>query len=200
MSKKEVTQLMLLRAAERLFAERGVDAVSLREIAAAAGQRNHSATLYHFGTKRDLLEALLQRHSGPVDDSFVAALDRLRAEGRESLRDIIEVLVRPMVAILDNDGGVEYIFICAELVHSRTFPMTSLRAANGPGGQELRARLFPFLGGVPPMLLPLRMMQFASVLFGSIAAYQRLCTAGLFIAREAFIEDLVRTMVGLLSP
>jgi AcrR family transcriptional regulator len=44
-SRADHTRLAMLRAAERLFAEKGVDAVSLREIANAAGQGNHSAAL-----------------------------------------------------------------------------------------------------------------------------------------------------------
>ncbi|MEV1201628.1 helix-turn-helix domain-containing protein, partial [Microbispora rosea] len=39
----ETTVRRLVDAAERLFAERGIDAVSLREINAAAGQRNSTA-------------------------------------------------------------------------------------------------------------------------------------------------------------
>jgi AcrR family transcriptional regulator len=50
---------LLLDAGERLFAERGIEAVSLREIAAEAGQKNNSAVSYHFRDKRGLLDALI---------------------------------------------------------------------------------------------------------------------------------------------
>jgi AcrR family transcriptional regulator len=200
-ARQEVTQLALLRAAEKLFAAHGVDAVSMREIAALAGQRNHSAALYHFGDKRALLDALLERHSAPVDAGFAPAIEALQAEGRETLETLVAVLTRPMVELVaDEDGGVEYVTICAELVHSRTFPMTSMRAANGPGSQVLRQRLFAHMQEVPPLLLPVRMMQVTALLFGSIAAYQRLCSAGLFIPRPLFSDDLVRTMSALLAP
>src|SRR5262245_35542025 len=43
------TQERILRAAERLFAERGIDAVSTREIIEAAGV-NSGSIHYHFGT------------------------------------------------------------------------------------------------------------------------------------------------------
>ena len=68
------TRLALMRAAEQLFAQQGVDRVSLREIAIAAGQRNVSAATYHFGSKRELIEAILERHSLPVQDSWGPAL------------------------------------------------------------------------------------------------------------------------------
>ena len=43
------TRTQLMRAAERLFAERGIEVVSLREINRAAAQRNATALQYHFG-------------------------------------------------------------------------------------------------------------------------------------------------------
>ncbi len=200
MGKQETTQLALLRAAEKLFAARGVDVVSLREIAAAAGQKNHSAALYHFGDKRELIEALLIRHSGPVDAGFPQAIEALHKQGKETLENLVAVLVRPMVELLaDDDGGVDYILICAELVHSRNFPMTSMRAANSDGSQVLRQRLFAHLGHVPPTMLPIRMMQTAAMLFGSIASYQRLQSAGMFIPRSDFADDLVRTLTSILA-
>lgn len=200
MGKREVTQIALLRAAEKLFAERGVDNVSLREIAAAAGQRNNSAAAYHFGDKRELIEALLHRHSGPIDDAFVPAIERLRAEGRESLRELAALLVRPLVAKLDDeDGGTDYILIAAELVNSRTHPITGLRAANGAGSAVFRERLMVYMTEIPPMLLPVRMLRTAAVLFGSIAAYHRLCIAGLYVPREDFSVDLIGSMTALFA-
>ena len=195
------TRLSLLRAAERLFSERGVDNVSLREIAEVAKQRNHAAAAYHFGDKRELIEQLLARHSGIVDDGFVPALDALRAEGRESLRTIVACLVQPMVAILDDDdGGVDYLLICAQLVNSQTFPITSLRAANGPGAMELTMRMLAFMPEMDPVVLPLRMTRTAAVLFYSIASYHRLTSAGVFVPRDKFVDDLIDSLVALSAP
>ncbi len=52
------TRELLVLSAERLFAERGINGVSLREIAVEAGQRNNAATEYHFGTRENLLAAI----------------------------------------------------------------------------------------------------------------------------------------------
>src|SRR3546814_12988999 len=51
----------ILQAAEDCFGEHGIDAVSLRQIAIAAGQGNTAAVHYHFGSKEGLLERILQR-------------------------------------------------------------------------------------------------------------------------------------------
>jgi len=53
------TRAQLLDVAERLFLARGYDAVSVRTINAEAGM-NPAAVNYHFGTKQDLVAALLE--------------------------------------------------------------------------------------------------------------------------------------------
>ena len=52
--------LRLVLAAERLFATRGIDGVSLRQIAAEAGSSNNSAVHYHFGSKHGLTAAIFR--------------------------------------------------------------------------------------------------------------------------------------------
>src|SRR5579862_8907223 len=52
------TKEQIVRAAERLFAQHGIDGVSLRQIGAAAGNSNNSAVQYHFGSKDALVEAI----------------------------------------------------------------------------------------------------------------------------------------------
>ncbi len=50
----------IVEVAERLFAMHGIDGVSLRQIAAAAGTANNSAVNYHFGSKEGLIAAIFQ--------------------------------------------------------------------------------------------------------------------------------------------
>lgn len=194
------TRTALLRAAERLFSERGVDSVSMREIAAAAGQGNHSAALYHFADKRDLLNALLERHSEPIQSAWLVTLDHMAAEGRDSLDELVGLLVRSVVAKLDDpDGGTDYLLIVAELVTSRTFPITSIPVANGVGALELTAKMMRHVGPVPPGLVPLRMMRVAGLLYGSIANYHTLVDGGFKIPRDEFIDDLIGSLVSVIG-
>ncbi|NKY33151.1 TetR/AcrR family transcriptional regulator [Nocardia speluncae] len=62
----------LVAAARPLFAEKGTSAVSLREVAAAAGV-NYGLIHHYIGTKGDLLELVLQRASAEWVDYFVEA-------------------------------------------------------------------------------------------------------------------------------
>lgn len=61
------TRARILDAAERLFAEHGVHAVSHRAIAEAAGQGNNTVVGYHFGAKADLVRALIRQHAAAMD-------------------------------------------------------------------------------------------------------------------------------------
>jgi AcrR family transcriptional regulator len=108
----------LVRAAERLFAERGIDAVSLREINRVAGAKNASALQYHFGDRNGLLRAVLAKHQGAVEDRRHAMLDAYEAAGQADLRALAGALVRPLAAKLaDDDGGPAYLQIVADLVN-----------------------------------------------------------------------------------
>ena len=61
------TRERIVAAAERLFAERGLDGVSLVEVGRAAGQRNRSAVQYHFGDKQGLVHAILDKHTPGIE-------------------------------------------------------------------------------------------------------------------------------------
>lgn len=70
------TPTRILDAAETLFAERGFHAVSVRQITAQAGV-NGAAIFYHFGRKEDLLAAVLERRSAPLETERRQRLDAL---------------------------------------------------------------------------------------------------------------------------
>jgi AcrR family transcriptional regulator len=100
------TQEAILVAAERLYAEHGMFAVSNRQVSEAAGQGNNAAVGYHFGTKADLVRAIEHKHLGPVEelrDQMVAEL--LKAPGSVTMRDWVACLVRPLTDHLEALGN-----------------------------------------------------------------------------------------------
>ena len=91
------TQEAILTAAERLFAEHGVFAVSNRQVSEAAGQGNNAAVGYHFGTKTDLVRAIEQRHRVAIEqlrESMVA--ETLQSGAGDDMRSWVACLVRPL--------------------------------------------------------------------------------------------------------
>lgn len=91
------TKARLLRSAEQLFVERGIDAVSLREINRHAGQRNASSLHYHFSSRTRLLEALVDWRMPPLDKRRHELLERCRDVPPDiKLRRLAEALVLPI--------------------------------------------------------------------------------------------------------
>ncbi|MGW4527290.1 TetR/AcrR family transcriptional regulator [Amycolatopsis sp. NPDC004378] len=102
-ARASATRESILVTAERLFAEHGVQVVSNRHISEAAGQGNNAAVNYHFGTKADLVRAIVRKHT--------ERMERLRAELVEGvedgagLRDWVACLVRPSTTYLSELGA-----------------------------------------------------------------------------------------------
>jgi len=101
------TRELILTTAERMFAERGLHEVSNRQISEAAGQGNNTAVGYHFGTKTDLIRAILQKHSVPVEDRRRELI--AEAEGSTDLRVWVSCLVRPSTDYLATLGIPTYL-------------------------------------------------------------------------------------------
>lgn len=102
------TRQRILDVAERLFARRGLDAVSVRDITRAA-RANLGAINYHFGTKRRLILAVLERRMTPLSQERLSALDGLEKGARGGalpLEKLLDALFRPAVRhALDKQGG-----------------------------------------------------------------------------------------------
>ncbi|NUR96036.1 MAG: TetR/AcrR family transcriptional regulator [Kribbellaceae bacterium] len=91
-SRVNATRELIMATAERMFAERGVHEVSNRQISEAAGQGNNTAVGYHFGTKTDLVRAIVRKHAEPVEARRRELLAELGAD--PDVRDWVTVLVR----------------------------------------------------------------------------------------------------------
>lgn len=122
------TREQLILAGERLFAEHGLDTVSLRQINAEAGQRNSSAAHYHFGSKESLIQAIVEFRSQRVDAVRSRFVERIAADNRTGdVRAYIEALVYPLVEEVDGaPGGKFYIRFLAQLIGHPTMDMVKM--------------------------------------------------------------------------
>jgi TetR/AcrR family transcriptional regulator, regulator of cefoperazone and chloramphenicol sensitivity len=112
------TRQKLLRAGERLFAQRGIYQVRLREINALAGQRNSSALHYHFGSRDGLVEAILSQHQTAMDAELKPALDELDARDRApSVREIVALWVHALGGRLEQQSGRDFLRILPQVLH-----------------------------------------------------------------------------------
>jgi len=97
------TRELILVTAERLFAEHGVEAVSNRQVSEAAGQSNNFAVGYHFGSKEELVVAIVRRHSESIERRRTELLAEI--SGSPDLRDWASCLVRPTTEHLASLGS-----------------------------------------------------------------------------------------------
>ena len=96
-SPSSTTREALLDAAESLFAERGVESTSVRDITKAAGA-NLGAINYHFRSKDLLILEVFARRLRPVNQQRLAGLNELEAtQAVPSLEDVLQALIRPTV-------------------------------------------------------------------------------------------------------
>ncbi|MDX1454872.1 MAG: TetR/AcrR family transcriptional regulator, partial [Gammaproteobacteria bacterium] len=103
-SARESTRDRILQHAERLFADAGIAATSLRAITTAASV-NLAAVNYHFGSKDGLVEAVYRKHLEPVNEARTRNLDRLEADQSPlSVEAIVRAFVEPLVTQA-NDGS-----------------------------------------------------------------------------------------------
>lgn len=109
----------MIDAAERLIAEQGLGAVSLREVATTAGQRNHSAVQYHFGSRAGLVEAVFDARMTPIEARRSEMLLELERTGAtDDLWALCEVFVRPLGEAVLTDGPGWYGRFLAEVFRS----------------------------------------------------------------------------------
>ncbi|MGL5019165.1 MAG: TetR/AcrR family transcriptional regulator [Luteolibacter sp.] len=102
----------LLDAAEQLFAEKGFEAVSVRDITQLA-KTNVASVNYHFGSRENLLTMVMTRYMTPVNEERMARLDALERKwaGKSvPLEEIIDALVRPLVGQVRKSELSERLF------------------------------------------------------------------------------------------
>ncbi|MFD0687494.1 TetR/AcrR family transcriptional regulator [Actinomadura fibrosa] len=142
------TRERLLDAAERLYAERGIDGVSLREIVQAAGARNATAVQYHFGDRGGVIRAIFARHLPDVDARRHALLDAYEAgggapdggaPGGRDVRVLAAALVRPMAARLADPSGRAFLQIWADVLN-RPDPLGPVPVPDDPSDSLCRWR------------------------------------------------------------
>ena len=102
-------KLRIMQAAESLFAERAIESVSLREIAASSGHANTNAVQYHFGNRDALVQAIFAWRVWQMETPRAAALAAAEAEGKvEDVATLMRILCLPMVDLIDAKGRHTY--------------------------------------------------------------------------------------------
>jgi len=150
------TKTRLLDEAERLFAAKGMEACSIRDIVSAAGA-NLGAVTYHFGSKRGLIHAVIDRRLRPLNEERLRRLEAAEAAaggGGPRLEEILTAAIEPTIRLLRQKP--HFMRIVGRLF---TSPQLSIKR---PGEATALVRRFmraiaAAVPGVPPEELAWRM-------------------------------------------
>jgi AcrR family transcriptional regulator len=202
-----VTRIKIMEAAERLFAERGIDAVALREIAVAADQANNTAVQYHFGTKERLVYEIFKYRTNMFEAHRAAMLERAERAGRlMDARVLLEILCLPHLSISDESGAHPYsAFLAQYLTRSRAddirHPYDDPEVLM-PALRRVRQLIVERVHYVPPRLLRLRVslckLMFLNMLMRRDSGFPRIDED---ISLRRLVDDtLVQMTAALTAP
>ncbi|WP_141014781.1 TetR/AcrR family transcriptional regulator [Nocardioides sambongensis] len=196
----ERTRAALVDTAERMIAERGT-AVSLREISSAAGQRNHSAAQYHFGSREGLVTAVIRHRSAPIDTRRRELLEQVApGSGPARVTALVAVLVQPWVDVLaDSDGDSCYLRFLAQVLDDPDLRVALGGQHEGPDAvREVNEELARLLAHLPAREQARRIAWASAVALRLLAHEERRGTTDAAALRTAG-DDLVRMLTALLA-
>ncbi|GLX84701.1 TetR family transcriptional regulator [Thalassotalea loyana] len=92
------TKEKILDAAEKLFSDNGFNGTSLREITSQA-EVNLAAVNYHFGSKRELIKAVMSRYMNELSPRLMTTLTSVQAKDKPTLIEVFSAFVEPLLAL-----------------------------------------------------------------------------------------------------
>jgi AcrR family transcriptional regulator len=144
----------ILDAAERLFADQGVAATSLREIGVLA-QANPGSIYFHWKTKAELVRDVFRRRLEPLDAERIRRLDAAEhasAPDPAPLEAVLAALVGPMLGIASraDRGGPGFLRLLGRTYNEPDRDLVRmLRRDHGTTLERFRAALVRALPELP---------------------------------------------------
>lgn len=197
---------LLLDVAERMFAERGIDAVSLNQIVRAADQRNATVIQYHFGSKTALLQAIAERGMRVANERRLEIIRQALSPNRSAnMRCLAEAMVLPFAEHLSTERGSYYIRFAAQLYSDPRVEFFELiKGSHDTGMRETRRVAMELLSNLPADVVKNRLAVVTTLIYSSLADREKLCSVGKYsgVARlhtAEFINDLIAMVVAALD-
>lgn len=199
------TREKLILTAESMFAEQGIEAVSLRSISAEAVQGNNSAVQYHFDTKLGLIEAIMDYRISRIDDRRSSLLMAAETRGRlQDVRCLLEVFLLPLCEEV-SDPNSRYMSLLSQIYHHHEDPGHPYTQAHGRAlarGRAMTWSVGEMLDAL--MQLPRPISEHRSKMIGllfvhSLADRERMQTLGVEMDLQfgTFVVDLLDAAQGI---
>ncbi|MFP4600544.1 MAG: hypothetical protein ACLFVJ_19980 [Persicimonas sp.] len=189
-------ELELILAAERLFAGRGIRAVTIDEILEEArGEASGAAEL----SKNELVEAISARHLERLASQWQAELDELATEDCQPT-EILAAWLRPLVASVDDDAGSRWIRIAASMSTHPTYQLGDRPIMSSPAMARVLGLLVQTITRPPGRLIDARLHRAGATIYQSLAFRIRAERQGVArLPRELFVADLLDTVLAILA-
>jgi AcrR family transcriptional regulator len=138
------TKSKILDTAERLFGEIGYASTSMRHIISEA-KVNLAAIHYHFGSKQSLLDQVIMRKAGPVNERRLKLLEQFEAESAPDVPSIEKILVAFIAPAILLDKSPEFVKLMGRVHAEGLMPEIAQR-----NFQPMIARFFTVLRRAMP--------------------------------------------------
>lgn len=203
------TRDLLKLAARRLFALRGFDGVSVRDIVIAAGQRNSGSLHYYFGSKDELARELVADGAKLIDDRRNKQLDAIEARGGpRRLREMIELLVWPSTNLAGDaarsskeDTYIRFITML-QMSHRQLF-LDALEGKWASGYDRVLNHIRAMLSDIDSEILNQRLMLMSLYLRAAMSSREAALEGGKshrVWSAAMTMENLIDTIEGILKP
>jgi AcrR family transcriptional regulator len=198
------TRLSLILAGEKLFATRGIDGVSLREVNQAAGQRNRSAAHYHFGTRFGLIEAIYDYRADHLNQHRLVMLQAVEASRAAfDLHSIIRCFVCPLIDEVENtEGGSFFLrFMASVNMHHDMDVCRLWRNRHVEAIEKIYALLRSCLLQLPDAIFSVRFGLMMVHLIYVMAEREKFLTvnANATMGQQLFYANLIDTLVAMMA-
>lgn len=199
-SAKISTKIKLIRAAERLIAENGLGAVSVRDITRAAGARNESALHYHFGSKEALIRAVFADRIKDIDSQRLALMAEMDAAGETAnVVRLMEATIAPMLETCMEEGGRLYATFLMQITADPRFDVDRLMVDLAPDGvQAVSRRVGELMTDIDRETMLVRRRRLPAVIIAIMADFAREAEAGRAPDLDWAIKEAAQSLAGYL--
>ena len=194
----------LIVAAEKLFARGSIVGVSLREIAAAAGQGNHHAVQYHFGSLEGLVHAIFTHRMQQMEARRGEMLAVAEAAGRlGDPRAIVEIIFLPQLELPDQHGNHSYAnFLLLYLLRNEGMDFADFGAELPPNIDRALKLLRQHIAFLPDRIAQRRLVTACFMFLNMLTAYSddRARSAGDESFEDAVTDTLDQIVLATCMP
>ena len=202
---RQETHERIMLSAERLFSKYGIDAVSMRQINVAAGQRNSSAAHYHFGSKEALITVTFHYRMERINRRRLQKLDEISKAGQVGdVRVLVQAILLPILEEMEQSkGGRHYIRFAVQCMGHPQFDFFALRRSEDSAAlQHIFSLIKAAVPGVPGKVVGQRFGMVMALITHSLADREifRLSTqARTDFYAAAFLNNLVDSCTSVLT-